>query len=447
MTASQPTPLLKPTFKLSRSMVFPLLGDRTTWSKGHMLPLLATVLVGLALITIQAGTSATKGSEITEATTIYWVVALYITFVVNNYIYAICGDRKSWWLIVGIVGVMTWVLWPPHPLFSWYATPFEGWLPANWQKSTDNALLLACFAAVAICEESFKILPLLALVLLGARLNHLGHHDPRRWATRLGRRIGITEPLDGILFGVASGSGFFIGETLGQYVPSVMATESHAGSEAFQGLVLLLGRGLPQLAEHCAWTGLFGYFVGLAALAPNRAILLLLLGWSSAAALHWGWDGLASVTGAYGLLVMAIVGVLSYALLAAAILKARQISPTRDLNFALAAEGLPAAAVAAAPQHLVLMIGSVSRPLTPDLPLEAQSLGAAGAGMGPGPIARVEVDALDAGVCGLVNLSSRAWTVTLPTGKAFEVANGKWLRLFPGLVIDFGGVTGTVQAA
>jgi RsiW-degrading membrane proteinase PrsW (M82 family) len=457
MTTPQPGAVGKPAFKLSRSMVFPLLGDRTTWSKGHMLPLLATVLVGLALVAVQAGTSATNGSEITEATTIYWIVALYIAFVVNNYTYAICGDRKPWWLIVVIVGVMTWVLWPPHPLFNLYASPFEGWLPANWQKSTDKVLVAAGFVAVAFCEESFKIMPLFALVLVGARLRRLGHHDPGRRLTRFGRRIGITEPLDGILFGVASGSGFFIGETLGQYVPTAMTATTDPGSEAFQGLVLLLGRGLPELAEHSAWTGLFGYFVGLAVLAPNRALPLLLLGWCSSAALHWGWDGLAAISGAYGLLIEPIVGVLSYALLIAALLKARQISPTRELNFALAADGqgvqpaavaapLPAAA-AAPPQRLVLMIGSESRPLTAEMRLEAQSLGASGAGMGADPIARVEVDALDANVCGLVNLSSRAWTVALPTGKAFEVTNGKWLRLAPGLVIDFGGVKGTVQAA
>jgi len=344
MTTSLPSPVGKPDFKLTRSMVFPLLGDRTTWSKGHMLPLVATVLVGLSLIAVQAFNE--KGSEITEATTIYWIVALYIAFVVNNYTYAICGDRKPWWLIVIIVGVMVWVLWPPHPLFDWYATPFEGWLPANWQKSTDKTLLATAFVGVAFCEESFKIMPLLALLLFGAWLRRLGHHDPGRRLNRFGRRIGITEPLDGVLFGVASGSGFFIGETLGQYVPAAMTTETDPGSEAFQGLVLLLARGLPELAEHSAWTGLFGYFVGLAVLAPKRALPLLLLGWCSAAALHWGWDGLAAISGAFVLITEPIVGVLSYALFIAALLKAQQISPTRDTNFALAA-ALSAAAAAA----------------------------------------------------------------------------------------------------
>jgi RsiW-degrading membrane proteinase PrsW (M82 family) len=348
MATSQPTPLAKPAFNLSRSMVFPLLGDRTTWSKGHMLPLVTTVIVGLVLIAIQASTTATKGSEITEATTIYWVVAIFIAFVVNNYIYAICGDRKSWWVIVVIVGVMAWVLWPPHPLFNAYATPFEGWLPANWQKSTDTMLLVAGYAGVAFCEESFKVLPLLVLALLGTWLVRRGHHDPQRRLTRFGRRIGVTQPLDGIVFGVASGSGFFIGETLGQYVPAAMTTETHAGSEAFQGLVTLLARGISELAGHSAWAGLFGYFVGLAVLAPHRAIPLLLLGWCSAAALHWGWDGLAAVTGGFGLLVIAIVGVLSYALLAAAILKAQQISAMLDADVALAKGVQPAAAALAA---------------------------------------------------------------------------------------------------
>jgi RsiW-degrading membrane proteinase PrsW (M82 family) len=184
-----------------------------------------------------------------------------------------------------------------------------------------------------LCEEGFKALPVGALAILGARLGVLSGHTQGRTSrllAGLGRRIGVTEPLDGIVLGAASGSGFFITETLGQYVPGTISQVKDVGTQAFDGLVLLLGRGLPDVAEHSAWAGLFGYFIGLTALRPAMAIYLLPLGWLSAAALHAGWDGIDAVTSS-GFVILGFwlfLGVFSYALLAGAIFKACEISPT-----------------------------------------------------------------------------------------------------------------------
>jgi RsiW-degrading membrane proteinase PrsW (M82 family) len=100
--------------------------------------------------------------------------------------------------------------------------------------------------------------------------------------------------------------------------------------------VLLLGRGLPDIAEHSAWAGMFGYFIGLAVLRPSMAYILIPLGWLSAAALHAGWDAIDVVTN-NGIVILGFwifVGLLSYALLAGAIFKAREISPRRHSRVA-----------------------------------------------------------------------------------------------------------------
>jgi len=66
------------------------------------------------------------------------------------------------------------------------------------------------------------------------------------------------------------------------------------------------------------------------------AYILVPLGWLSAAALHAGWDAIDVVT-SNGIVILGFwifVGLLSYALLAGAIFKAREISPRRHSRVA-----------------------------------------------------------------------------------------------------------------
>jgi RsiW-degrading membrane proteinase PrsW (M82 family) len=332
MATEQPVLPDKPRLQLSRGTIFPLVGGRSAWAQEHLFPLAATVLVGLALIVaLQPGNQESAADEIKQAWVIYWILAVYIAFLVNCYIWEMCGRVKRWWVIGGValctallVGSSFWKLW-----YGLFYTVVPG---TQWHKSTNVAVQLAGWLMTGLCEEGFKALPLGALAILGAALGFLGRHANGR-ASRLlaglGSRIGVTEPLDGIVLGVASGSGFFIRETLGQYVPGTISQVKDVGTQAFDGLVLLLARGLPDLAEHSAWAGLFGYFIGLTVLRPGMAIYLLPLGWLSAAALHAGWDGIDSVTSS-GFVVLGFwlfLGVFSYALLAGAIFKAREISP------------------------------------------------------------------------------------------------------------------------
>jgi RsiW-degrading membrane proteinase PrsW (M82 family) len=175
-------------------------------------------------------------------------------------------------------------------------------------------------------EELLKALPVLLLCAVTPIL-------PNRW-----RSLGVTEPLDGILLGAAAAVGFTLLETLGQYVPSI-AHESmlEAQSGELLGLQLLIARILGLVAGHMAYSGYFGYFIGLSVLKPRRRWQILAVGYLSAATLHALWNA----TGVFSIFVLAIVGVVSYAFLAAAILKARTLSPNRAHNFATRFTRLP----------------------------------------------------------------------------------------------------------
>jgi RsiW-degrading membrane proteinase PrsW (M82 family) len=337
MPAPPPLPRDKAEFKLTRSALFPLVGDRATWRQEHLLPIFVTLLVGVSFfavpfpwphLTINGKPAA---AVLNVAAQIFIILAVYIAFMANYYINHMCGRAKPGWLLLLVVlftGVMLngvlWSLW-----YDIFYTVIPG---TAWEKSKNVVANLAGnLFGTGLCEEGFKAWPLFALAQLGAALLSWSRRSEgrrSRFFAPLRKRVGLCEPLDGIVLGVASGSGFFVKETLGQYVPHIMSQAKYPSAQAFDGLVLLLARGLPELAEHSAWCGLFGYFIGLAVLQPRMAVYLIPLGWLIAAALHCAWDGIGSVTNS-NLVVDAFLigdGLLSYALLAGAIFKAREIS-------------------------------------------------------------------------------------------------------------------------
>jgi hypothetical protein len=121
----------------------------------------------------------------------------------------------------------------------------------------------------------------------------------------------------------------------------------------------------------------------------------------------------------------------------------------------------PRTTPAAAARALVLKIGPVTRALTPGMSIEPPLLGAAGAGRGKGPIAEItnlgpdhttrfldpEEELTD---FGLHNLSDRVYLYRAtwrPEGETFKLGPDQTVRLWVGMVIDFGGIQGLVQRA
>ena len=93
---------------------------------------------------------------------------------------------------------------------------------------------------------------------------------------------------------------------------------------------LLIPRIVGSVFGHMAYSGYLGYYIGLAALKPQKSWQLLAIGYLIASVVHALWNT-SSILGGWAL---ALSGILAYSLLTGAILKARQISPDRKENFA-----------------------------------------------------------------------------------------------------------------
>jgi RsiW-degrading membrane proteinase PrsW (M82 family) len=477
-----------PGHNFRHSTLLPILSNPALlWSKGYVLPGILTVVASIALF------GAMNAFDFQS-----FVVALsfYVAFLQCLIIYLMCGRRRIWWMMLAVFAVSYALMF--SPLFSLMAPPFR--LKAFWDMAQSGDLVgrfIGFFFVAGLLEELYKALPLLALAALAI------YRSRAQGAAGRTTSFGLTEPLDGIALGVAAAAAFGVVETVVVYVPQMMNSSydqllaefsklklqvanddpaaakaaAEAASKAIvqllqevskgQGLQLLIARLVSEIGGHLAYSGYFGYFIGMAVLRPKSAPVLLLTGLVTAAALHAAWDACGNIPA-----LSIVIGVLSYVFLVAAILKARRISPTRGENFATVALPLPGPHPHDIPQSpvnrplyvyatatdlaldnrspaapnsaLVLDIADVRRPLVAGLQIEPQALGSAGAGRGRGPVAEVESRAAD-GSAVLRNTGARSWQVKLPTGQVRQVDAGKALRLQAGVEIDFGGIKGMVE--
>ncbi len=300
---------------ISFTQLFPIISTgKDLTSKAYLIPgILTVVFVVLMFATL----NRPQLNQIIVATFI--ALAAYYFF-----IYLLCGKHKPWWVLLG--SALTTMLILLSPLLDLFIFVFRvilpGSLPSNQESITFTELLLRMFFGAGLMEELLKALPLLGAHMIARVL-------PSPWR----ERIGVWEPLDGILLGTASAVGFTLLETLGQYVPQYSQTVAQQvgdGAGFVAGFQLLIPRILGSLPGHMAYSGYLGYFIGLAVLKPTKSLQILLVGYLTAAGLHALWNA----TGVINSLLLVIVGVLSYAFLMAAILKARALSPTRSQNFA-----------------------------------------------------------------------------------------------------------------
>jgi len=300
---------------ISFTQLFPIISTgKDLTRKAYLIPGMITVtFVVLMFATIEQP----QVNQIIVATFI--ALAAYYFF-----IYLLCGKHKPWWvLLASALTTMLILLSPILELFFFvFRVILPGSLPANQESITFTELLVRMFFGAGLMEELLKALPILGAYLLAKSL-------PSPWK----ERIGVWEPLDGILLGTASAVGFTLLETLGQYVPQfsqTIAQQAGLGDGLLAGFRLLIPRILGSLPGHMAYSGYLGYFIGLAVLKPTKSLQILLVGYLTAAGLHALWNATGVING----LLLVIVGVLSYAFLMAAILKARALSPTRSQNFA-----------------------------------------------------------------------------------------------------------------
>jgi RsiW-degrading membrane proteinase PrsW (M82 family) len=497
----------------TQSQLFPIF---TKWgelgSKSQLLPMLVTI-VAVTLMFMYSDNSDPmiyqKGhpQRWIYTSPFILIVATYLTLLSLYFIYRLVGKRKSWVAMLGCMAFTALYLWlmMTQGAFGFVYDFFHGFL-AGGEPGDDQpffTLFYRHFVGTGFFEEFVKALPLFAILLFGKRFSH-------EWQAKL----QIAEPLDGILFGAAAGGGFALMETIGQYVPrnlvqtwmklaldikgikhgySIPLLEpNQAWALIKQGFILmgtapgvqlLIPRSLDQAFGHMAYSGIFGYFIGLSVMKPERRWVILFIGLCSASLPHALWDSVGIFESE---VIQMGVALLSYAVLAAAVLKAREISPNRPFlqpsvvfgdmvpraaKAAEAATGMPVAqtqepvvytmqpvihaqGAPALPTGVIpalpagtssLRIGSRTLVIMPGLRiLEHQAPGVVPATPG-GPIAEVTRNPQDPGVLGLTNYSTSTWVIFTPNGSQRQIAPGQTAKLSPGLKINFGEIDGEVR--
>ncbi|MCU0568531.1 MAG: PrsW family glutamic-type intramembrane protease [Oculatellaceae cyanobacterium Prado106] len=299
ITPSKPSFLPIPS-DVTFSQLFPILSTgRDLTHKAYLIPGIITVAF-VILMFISIGNSDFFNL----------LLGAYISGVAYYFVYQLCGKRKPWWLLASSVLITVALLL--SPVLDGFIYVFREILPGSVAQPTTSTnfltLLMQMFFGAGLMEELLKAIPILLAFGIGRKLK-----SPWR------ESVGVWEPLDGILIGTASAVGFTLLETLGQYVPTVVNDFSlQSGQGELVGLQLLIARILGSISGHMAYSGYLGYFIGLSVLKPAKRWQILGVGYLTSSALHALWNA----TGSLNLLVLALVGVVSYAFLAAAILKA-----------------------------------------------------------------------------------------------------------------------------
>ena len=313
LAATSPPPRRREPDAISLTQLFPILSTgRQLTHKAYLLPGSITVAF-VVLMFVAVGNPLAFNM----------LLAAYLAGAAYYFVYELCGKHKPWWILSGAaVFTLLLLVSPVLKLFVFvFRQVLPGDLPTGDTPVALPLLLIKMFFGAGLMEELLKAIPVFAAYFLGKQLR-----SPNR------ERVGVWEPLDGILLGSASAVGFTLLETLAQYLPEVYKATLSSGEGAAQlaSLQLLIPRVLGSVAGHMAYSGYLGYFIGLSVLRSRRRWLILGIGYFTASGLHALWNTVGSISPVF----LALVGLLSYAFLAAAILKARELSPTRSQNFA-----------------------------------------------------------------------------------------------------------------
>jgi len=476
---------------------------RSVGSKGFLAPAAFTIVVSSILTLIVAFPDSCKFStasgyiDLGAFDCFAWVFGAYVAAIFVYLVYRLCGKPKPTLVLVtamllGFLSIST-VWLPLHYILA------EGLGSVLFPDEKHLGLFgqfLDNVVTIGMVEEATKIVPVLLLCLIATKFR-----SPWR------EEMTVREPLDGILLGAASGAGLALFETVHQYMRDILLqgpfirqalnefltfeAQRHPawlalGPEHFRRICLadlhqnyslqdimdildingfsamahLIMRSLNDLAGHMAWAALLGYAVGIVMLKPAKNWIALPIGYLLVSSLHALWDLDVTdphnlIEGAIDILPTLISGLLSYALLATAILEARQVSPNRAFNFAtqllqFRSRPLPASstvrpAATPSPERLMLVMGTRSVPLRPGTSLRQQEMPGLRSVAADALVAEVRAISGDYSVLGLKNLSTTSWRADTPDGQRRELSPGRTLRIARGLRIDFGSVRGQIQ--
>jgi len=478
-------------------------------------PTVFVALMSYYLVTTDQELFGIAGDQVTVDTNIGYYLDLlgaYILYIEFYFIYMLCGKRVSWLPCIGAAALVYVFMQSPlwdvaYGAFDKLGSLFDSSIisgPDTVDHSPFFLRFLGDTFSIGLREELVKALPAIALAV-----SYLYFNSARS------DRFGVTEPLDGILICVAAAAAFSLNETFGQYIYQnndqiahffqVNFPNSSIDLSNLAGLVdaktnddteratlyiaslyvtanafeVLIFRMFQDLCGHMAWTGIFGYFIGLFVLNPRRNWIALPVGWLIAAALHGFWDSSTSILASVVCALIAVLGLL------AVIIKARQISPNRASNFASTtltpaaafAQPIPPAPFNPAPIHPVpvqpvqvppvaaaplpdpgfagppvpppmlapfkIDIGPLSIPLSVGTILNTDDIPGLEAPAG-GKAAIVETNPKDGNMLGLRNLSLQSWEVEYADGRKIRLAPDKAMLIADAAKIDFGTAQGEI---
>lgn len=340
------------------SHVLPALTEsKDLFKKAYLIPGIATVMLVISLFSFKNFELSCSNSLLNPLglqTSCYnLALGTYLALAAMYVTYILCGKYKPWWILIS--STLFTIIFLITPLSQPFFYLFRGILPGGNipEGSGFFRSFIGMFFRAGLCEELIKVLPVFAALYLGQRLQ-------APWRLK----VGIWEPLDGILLGVASALGFTYIETLGQYVNlplnslliengicKIVEGSLECQKEipkiiqiagGYQGLMLIIPRIISAVSGHAAWSGYLGYFIGLGVLRPNKRWLLIGIGYLSSSTVHALWNSVDQLTSnqQFATISQTLIGVLSYVFLMAAILKARQLSPNRAQNFATRVVGI-----------------------------------------------------------------------------------------------------------
>jgi RsiW-degrading membrane proteinase PrsW (M82 family) len=404
------------TRRLTFSEFVPIGSSKVSLLRSRLLPLgVVTIVFGFLLIALLP-----QVDQPTSAELFFCALGVYLGLLLLFIVYEYAGSDKPILALAFSAGVVAIVLLTP--LFQVLDAPFQ--LVAPSADAPDFlSRWVGLFLGVGLPEELTKALPILFGLYLTLR--------PRPKPTKATDLLRVRGPLDGLLFGVAAGTAFTLVETLGPYM------------HAFGPLVMFPR--LISVSGHTAYAGVFGYFIGLAAIRPGREVLLLPTGWFAAASLHAVWD--ASVSEPALLIASAFA---SFICFLGCLLKARQL----DGQVSRAPAGLDGggsivvgasqtrpAAKATEPTFQLFVEGRAI-PLRPGFELDLARL--PGLANATGVVFRVTTHPTEPSIMGLQNLGAQSWTATYK-GAPRRIDPQRNIRISHGTLIAFGPVQGSIR--
>lgn len=429
-----------------------------------------------------------------EALQTFGMVSVFffvVLFQILAYMYV--KTRRSIWVYFIPFAVISLFLYYPviiTPFFYLFRQVPFGTMNPEFSMNFTTQFIRSLFAA-GLMEELIKALP----ILLGAWLSFRAFSNPQTAQGGLYNYLHVRGPLDGALMGIFAGGGFIFIETGIQYVPNEVIRVANLTNDLALGttsaLLLLLPRVFGGIVGHMAYSGIFGYFIGLAVIRPKQRWKLLAIGYLSSSVIHALWNSVSVVS---PLLMYVVAGVAAIGL-GAVILKARQLeaaqgggggnletmgsivvdrrgsppqmpaAPALAPAFAGAPATPPMAAPPMAPPPMAAP-PAAAPPIAAPVPGAAEMIGldidgmmmplrAGGVidlaaepalgGRGAGVKGSVISHPTRANVLGLRNDGTAAWSALLRDGSTQMIGHDQSIRLAPGVSIQFAdGLKGAV---